>query len=358
MTFMINDINIVPYISVFLMSLVLSVLTTPLAIKLGLKFSLIDKPDPRKVHTKIMPRSGGISVFLTFCFTYLFMEYMYDPTTNPIFIHLLICCALIFSLGLMDDRFNLSAKKKFIVQILIATYFAINVHSIEFINLPFVEEHLQLGILAVPFTVLWIVGITNAFNLIDGLDGLASGVAAISSLTFFIVSLSIGNTLVAFLSLMLSGTLFGFLFFNSHPAKIFLGDSGSLFIGFFMAALSVLELKQVAVTSFITPILIFFIPISDTLYAMVRRKLKKQPIFQPDKFHLHHCLLQMGFSHRVTVWIIYSFCLFLAIGAFLSTKLVLEFSIFILVFYLVFFQLIARRIGMFPTNRRIKNENN
>lgn len=354
MTYMINDINIVPYVSVFLMALVLSVLTTPFAIKIGLKCSLIDRPDHRKVHTKIMPRSGGISIFLTFCLTYLFMEYMYDPTTNPIFIHLLICCGLIFALGLMDDRFNLSAKKKFIVQILIATYFAINVHSIQFINLPFAEEHLQLGIFAVPFTVLWIVGITNAFNLIDGLDGLASGVAAISSLTFFIVSLSIGNTLVAFLSLMLSGALFGFLFFNSHPAKIFLGDSGSLFIGFFMSALSVLELKQVAVTSFITPILIFFIPISDTLYAMVRRKLKKQPIFQPDKFHLHHCLLQMGFSHRVTVWIIYSFCFFFAIGAFLSTKLVLEFSIFILIFYLAFFQIIARRIGMFPSNRRIK----
>lgn len=354
----IGEIDFIPFVSVFIISLILSLLITPLAIKIGIKFKLIDVPDPRKVHKKIMPRSGGISIFLTFFITYIFLELMFDPFTNPMFVHLMICCILIFSLGLMDDKFNLPAKMKFIVQTLIAIYFSVNVSSIHSLQLPFISEPFELGWLSIPFTVFWIVGITNAFNLIDGLDGLASGVAGISSLSFFVVSLMLGNELVAFLSIILSGALFGFLFFNSHPAKVFLGDSGSLFIGFFMAAVSVLELKQVAVVSFVTPILIFFIPISDTLYAILRRKLKKQPIFQPDKFHLHHCLLSFGFSHRTTVWIIYLFCIFFSVGAFVSLKIIVELSLFLLLFYLIFFQFIAKKVGMFPPLRRKKVEQN
>lgn len=346
--------DFIPYVSIFIIALFLSLAATPLAIKIGLKFKIIDVPDKRKVHKGIMPRSGGIAVFLTFFISYILLEYLYDPFTNPIFAHFFVCCAMIFGLGLMDDKFNLPAKTKFAVQTLIAIYFAINVYSVKVIHLPFLDNPLHLGLFAIPFTVLWIVGITNAFNLIDGLDGLASGVAGISSLTFFVVSLFLGNPSAAFLSLILSGALFGFLFFNSHPAKVFLGDSGSLFIGFFMAAISVWELKQIAVISFITPILIFFIPISDTLYAIVRRKIKKEPIFQPDKFHLHHRLLSLGFSHRTTVWIIYLFCIFFALGAFASVKLAVEFSLFLLVFYLVFFQLFASKIGMFPSLRKKK----
>lgn len=353
---MFENVDFIPFASVLIMAFTLSLLMTPLAIKIGLKFKLIDVPDERKVHKKIMPRSGGISVFLTFLITYLFLEIVFDPFTNPIFVHFLICCALIFTLGLMDDKFNLPAKMKFVVQTVIAIYFSINVYAIQTIHLPFFEGPFDLGILSIPFTVFWIVGITNAFNLIDGLDGLASGVAGIASLSFFLVSLMLGNILVAFLSLILSGALFGFLFFNSHPAKIFLGDSGSLFIGFFMAAISVLELKQVAVVSFVTPILIFFIPISDTLYAIVRRKIQGKPIFQADKFHLHHRLLSFGFSHRTTVLIIYLFCIFFAIGAFVSTKVAVELSLFLLVFYLIFFQFIAKKIGMFPSIIKKSNQ--
>lgn len=353
---LLETVNFVPYISIFIVAFILSLLATPLSIKLGHLLKLVDLPNERKVHKKIMPRSGGIAIFLTFIISYIFLELMFDPFTDPMFIHLLICCSLIFGLGLMDDRFNLPAKMKFIVQALIAVYFSINVYAIHSVNLPFIEHPFELGWLSIPFTVFWIVGITNAFNLIDGLDGLASGVAGISSLTFFLVSLMLGNTLVAFLSLILSGALFGFLFFNSHPAKVFLGDSGSLFIGFFLAVVSVLEMKQVAVVSFVTPILIFFIPISDTLYAILRRKLKKQPIFQPDKFHLHHCLLNFGFSHRTTVWVIYLFCILFSIGAFISLKVVVEASVILLIIYLVFFQLLARKIGMFPTLRKILNK--
>ncbi|MGF7534897.1 MraY family glycosyltransferase [Bacillus mexicanus] len=353
-----KTINMTPFITIFIVSFFLALITTPLAIKIGLKLGIVDFPDKRKVHKKIMPRSGGIGVFIAFFVSYILSELIFNPFTNPVFIHFLVCCVLIFSLGITDDKFNLPAKLKFVVQTLIAIYFSVFVYSIHSVHLPFFDHPIQLGLLSIPITVLWIVGITNAFNLIDGLDGLASGVAGISSLTFFFVALSLGNVIVAFLSLILSGTLFGFLFFNSHPAKVFLGDSGSLFIGFFMAVVSVLELKQVAVVSFITPIMIFFIPISDTIYAIVRRKLNKQPIFQPDKSHLHHCLLSLGFSHRTTVWIIYSFCLFFSIGAFVSIKIAVELSVVLLLVYLAGFQIFAKKIGMFPKLRRKISEKN
>lgn len=353
-----DNFTLMPYLYVFLFSLFLSLLTTPLAIKLGPKLGMVDIPDPRKVHKKIMPRSGGLSVFFTFFLTYLILEFVYDPFTQPIMVHLLLCCFAIFFLGFMDDRLNLSAKLKFGIQLIIAIYFSVFVSAIETLPIPFLETPIDLGVMSIPFTVIWLVGITNAFNLIDGLDGLSGGIATISSITFFFVSLTLGNSLVAFLSLIMAGTLLGFLYFNSHPAKLFLGDCGSLFIGFTMAALSVLEMKQVAVISMVTPILIFFVPISDTLYAILRRALKKQPIFSPDKYHFHHCLLSFGFNQKQTVWIIYSFCIALSIGAFFSTKIILEASLLLLIAYLTFFQLIASRIGMFPSIRNKNDKNN
>lgn len=347
-----DNYTFIPYLFIFIFSLVLSLLTTPLAIQLGTKLGMVDVPDLRKVHKKIMPRSGGLSVFLTFFLSYIFLELFFNPFTEPKMVHLLICCFAIFLLGLMDDRFNLSAKLKFSVQLVVGIYFSIFVSAIEILPIPFLETPIELGLFSIPFTVFWLAGITNAFNLIDGLDGLSGGIATISSFTFFLVSLTLGNTLVAFLSLIMAGTLLGFLCFNSHPAKLFLGDCGSLFVGFTMAALSVLEMKQVAVISMVTPILIFFIPISDTLYAIVRRILKKQPIFSPDKNHFHHCLLNSGFNQKQTVWIIYGICIILSVGALLSTKIDFEASLVLLLVYLFSFQMIALKIGMFPSKEK------
>jgi UDP-GlcNAc:undecaprenyl-phosphate GlcNAc-1-phosphate transferase len=255
---------------------------------------------------------------------------------------------MIFFLGVLDDFFDLRASLKFVFQILIAGFYSVNVHSITEIPLPFLEDSISLGIFSIPFTIIWIVAITNAFNLIDGLDGLSSGLAAIASITFFIVSLNLGNVIVSILAISLAGTLLGFLFFNSNPAKVFLGDSGSLFIGFLLASLSVLELKQVVATSFVTPILIFFIPISDTLYAIVRRKLKGEPIFKADKEHFHHGLLRLGFSQRKTVFLIYFFTIILSLGAIFSLVIAVEFSVLLLIVYMILFQVFARKLGVFP----------
>jgi UDP-GlcNAc:undecaprenyl-phosphate GlcNAc-1-phosphate transferase len=336
------------YFTAFLGALLLSILFTPFSIFLGKKLKIMDIPNERKVHIKAIPRSGGIAVFFSFFITYFFIEKTFNPFTDTIFLYFFISLFLIFILGILDDFLDLKAKTKFVVQILIALFYTLNVHSITEIHLPFFNDPIILGILSIPFTVVWIVAITNAFNLIDGLDGLSSGLATISAFTFFIVSLNLDNVIVSILAIILAGTLSGFLFFNSNPAKIFLGDSGSLFIGFLLASISVLELKQVAVTSFVTPILIFFIPISDTIYAIIRRKLKGEPIFKADKEHLHHGLLGLGFSQRKTVMLIYLFTLTLSVGAIFSLMVAVEFSVLILIIYMVLFQIIAKKIGMFP----------
>ena len=336
------------YFTAFLCALLLSLLFTPFSIFLGKKLKIMDIPNERKVHIKAIPRSGGIAVFFSFFIAYLFIEKTYNPFTDNIFLYLFISLFMIFILGILDDFMDLKAKTKFVFQILIALFYTLNVHCITEIHFPFFNEPIFLGFLSIPFTVIWIVAITNAFNLIDGLDGLSSGLAAISAFTFFIVSLNLDNVIVSILAIILAGTLCGFLFFNSNPAKIFLGDSGSLFIGFLLASISVLELKQVAVTSFVTPILIFFIPISDTVYAIIRRKLKGEPIFQADKDHLHHGFLRLGFSQRKTVLLIYLFTLILSLGAIFSLMVAINFSILILLVYMVLFQFIARKIGMFP----------
>ena len=168
--------------------------------------------------------------------------------------------------------------------------------------------------MSIPVTMLWIVGITNAINLIDGLDGLASGVSFIALLIFSFMSLQVNqNTLIALLSLALAGAVLGFLRYNFHPAKIFLGDTGSMFLGFTIAVISVMGLlKSVTLYTFITPILILGVPIFDTFFAIVRRYKNNQPIFAADKAHLHHRLLNLGFSHRQAVLAIY--CLALVFG--------------------------------------------
>jgi UDP-GlcNAc:undecaprenyl-phosphate GlcNAc-1-phosphate transferase len=339
-----NDI----YITAFSSSLLFSFILTPFAIFLGKKMNMMDIPSERKVHIRAIPRSGGIAVFFSFLLAYLFIEFVFNPFTDKIFIYLFISLFMIFFLGVLDDFFDLRASLKFVFQIIIAGFYSVNVHSITEIPLPFLEDSISLGIFSIPFTIIWIVAITNAFNLIDGLDGLSSGLAAIASFTFFIVSLSLGNVIVSILAISLAGTLLGFLFFNSNPAKVFLGDSGSLFIGFLLASLSVLELKQVVATSFVTPILIFFIPISDTLYAIVRRKLKGEPIFKADKEHFHHGLLRLGFSQRKTVFLIYFFTIILSLGAIFSLVIAVEFSVLLLIVYMILFQVFARKLGVFP----------
>ncbi len=301
----------------FALALALSLALTPLVKKFAVKIGAMDVPDHRKVHTRIMPRMGGLAIYAAFTATILlFLPWLPDRLLSDhdenLIRGLLVGGTMIVLLGALDDRFQLNAKLKFLVQIAAAcvVVFGFDI-KINLVNIPFGSAMQPMGDwLSIPLTIFWIVGVTNAINLIDGLDGLAAGVSGIAIGTILVMAALMGQGSVILLSAVLLGGVVGFLFFNFHPAKIFMGDSGSLFLGFALATLSMLGFKQITVVSFVTPILIIGVPLSDTFFAIVRRWVQKKPIFAPDKGHLHHRLQQLGFSHRKSVLIIYGIAAF------------------------------------------------
>lgn len=286
-------------------------LLTPWVKKLAVKAGAWDEPGERKVHRRPMPRLGGLAVYAGFIFAVLITQ----PLSLPV-LGILVGSTLIVFLGMWDDIKGLSPKVKLAGQVLVAVIVVIFFDiKVEFITNPF-GDIIGLGIWAIPFTIFWIIGITNALNLIDGLDGLAAGISAIASLTIAIVSWSQGEVMVAVLALLLMACVLGFLRYNFHPAQIFLGDGGSMFLGFNLSVLAILGLtKGATAISLFIPVVILGIPIFDTFLAIGRRFLSRQPIFKADQHHLHHRLLELGFSHRQTVLVIYGVNLCLGFSA-------------------------------------------
>ncbi|MGE5373154.1 MAG: glycosyltransferase family 4 protein [Solirubrobacterales bacterium] len=292
----------------FLLALTL----VPASMRVAAWVGAVDKPNARKMHVKPMPRLGGLGIFVAFMAVVLVAPFV--PLKQPL-IGILIGGGLIFALGVLDDVFRLNAWTKLAAQIvaaLVTVHFGVKV---QFLSVPF-DGMVDLGMMSIPLTVLWIIGVTNAVNLIDGLDGLAGGVSGIAALTVGVVALLAGQHAVAFVAFCLVGAVAGFLPYNYHPAKTFMGDSGALFLGFTLSCLSIAGLaKSAALISLFVPVVILAIPIFDTLFAIVRRVNNRQPIFKPDKEHLHHQLIAMGFSHKRTVLIIYGFNAMLGIVA-------------------------------------------
>lgn len=289
---------------------VIAFISVPLVIRLAYRLGAIDQPDKRKVHQTAMPRMGGLAIFLAFIIVMLGLVKVSGPFTG-----IVIGASIVFIVGLLDDIYQLSAWVKLLGQIIaasVAIYFGVVIH---FVNNPF-DGLLALGYLSLPLTFLWIVGITNAINLIDGLDGLAAGVSSIAAITMAIVALMQGQTMVAITAFVLVASTLGFLPYNFHPARTFMGDSGSNFLGFTLACLAVTGVaKSTAIISLLLPIVILGIPIFDTFFAIFRRIYKKAPIFMPDKDHLHHRLLKLGFQHQTTVLIIYGISGFFGLTA-------------------------------------------
>jgi UDP-GlcNAc:undecaprenyl-phosphate GlcNAc-1-phosphate transferase len=217
----------------------------------------------------------------------------------------------------------------------------------EFLSIPFWDLRFDLGWLAYPLTILWIVGITNAINLIDGLDGLAAGISVIGLSTIAVMAFSADKILIFSLSLVVIGSTIGFLFYNFHPAKIFMGDTGSLFLGYVIFVLSLLGLyKSVTLFSVVIPIIILGVPIFDTTFAIIRRILNKQPISAPDKSHIHHRLMAFGLSHRKAVIVIYLIGIVFSLSAILLKTATLWVSIFIIFGLILFMQIIAEVTGL------------
>ena len=276
---------------------------TPPVRVLAFKIGAVDVPlDGRRIHKKPIPRIGGLAIYLSFTITTLLF-----CNPSPELLTIWLGGGVLVILGIIDDIYRLNAWLKFAVQLLVAGFAVWNGCVIDHINLG--GMYVNLGYFSIPLSMLWIAGLTNAINLIDGLDGLACGVSAISSLSLLAVVLLHGDVLSTVMCGILFGSCLGFLPYNSNPARIFMGDTGALFLGFTLAVLSVHGVfKMHAVLSFITPILIFAFPIFDAAFAIVRRVVAGKSPFSPDRGHIHHRLIDMGFTQKESVKILYAIC--------------------------------------------------
>jgi UDP-GlcNAc:undecaprenyl-phosphate GlcNAc-1-phosphate transferase len=343
--------TIVDYAVAFLISMIVSIASTPLVKMFAIKYGFVDKPDQRKVHTKLMPRLGGLAIVIGATAGLLYLT-----PKIPFLIPIMIGGLIILIVGILDDKYSLSPRMKLLGQLAAACIVVFSGLEIEFITLPFMEERLQLGPFGYVLAIIWIVGVTNAINLIDGLDGLAGGVSAIAMTSILAMAVINHNILVIILTVILIGSTLGFLAFNFYPAKIFMGDTGALFLGFAIAVISIDGLyKSVTLFSLIIPIMILGIPIFDTLFAIMRRVLNKQKISAPDKSHLHHCLIAMGFSHRTTVLIIYGMGIVFGVSAIIFSNSTLWGSLIIACLLFLIIQLTAEIIGLIGKHRPLIN---
>lgn len=273
----------------------------PFIKKIAIHIDAMDIPNARKVHTKPMPRLGGLGIYLGFLFGYMIFG-QHSETMNSI----LIGSFIIVLTGVVDDIKPLKASTQFIGQ-LIASLIVVFYGNIVLKDVSAFGIYINFSILSYPLTIFFILGCINCMNLIDGLDGLASGISSIYFLTIGIITTIKGSTGLDFvLTFVMLGSTLGFLVHNFYPASIFMGQSGSMFLGFIVAVIALLGFKNVTMTSLIIPLLILAIPILDTLFAIIRRLLKGENPSKPDKFHIHHQLLNRNFSQRTTVLIIYA----------------------------------------------------
>lgn len=292
----------VMHLYVFFTAAIITTILVPYVARLSVRFGGIDAPDERKVHSQATPRLGGIALFSSLLFTVIFF-----CDINQQLKGFLSGAIIIFLTGLADDLTNLSPRQKFAGEFA-AAGLAVFMGDIcvRHLGNPFGLGVIELGPLAVPFTLIGIVGLINAINLLDGLDGLAGGVCSIVCVAFAILSYTSGNAVLCTLSIALLGALLGFLRYNNYPAKIFMGDSGSLLLGYCMGIFSIMLATggREPVSPYV-PLILLGLPILDTLVVMVNRKICGKRMFMPDKTHLHHRLLDLGIGHKFTVMIVF-----------------------------------------------------
>ena len=301
-------------LSAFSIALIVTWSVTPLVKALSKKLGSIDHPgdaNSRKRHKAPTPLLGGLAIYLGFCAASTICF-----TVDSQLIGILLGAGIALTTGMLDDRFGLKPNQKLLGQFLAAAvtvYFGIEV---SFLSNPF-GGMMSLGILTIPFTIIWLVALMNTINLIDGLDGLAAGIAAISSLIISIVAIATHQYAAAGIAIALLGASLGFLKYNFAPAQIFMGDSGSMVLGYILGVASIIGVfKSTLTLSVIIPVLAVGLPISDTIFAIIRRAKNKEKIFAADAKHIHHRLIDQGFTTKQTVWICYGLSLLLGGAAF------------------------------------------
>ena len=297
-----------------------SFLMCPLVKSFAYKIGAIDVPkDNRRMHKKPVPRLGGLAIFLGFMVSILLFVRI-DHQLRGI----LLGASIIVVLGVVDDMSPLRAYFKFCVQVaaaLVAVFHGVVIEILSNPNVFASNPYWELNWLSIPITVLWIVGITNAVNLIDGLDGLACGVSTISAVSMLVIALLVSEGAVALVMASLVGACLGFMPYNRNPAKMFMGDTGSTFLGYILATISIQGLfKYYAIVSFAVPFLILGLPMFDTLFAIIRRLAHGQNPMAPDRGHIHHRLIDMGLNQKQAVAALYVISSILGLSAVVLTS--------------------------------------
>ena len=334
----------------FLISFAISLILTPVVIKVGPKFGYLDIPkDNRRMHKRPMPIAGGVAIYLATTVAIL----VFIPLNKNI-ISLLIGSTVILISGLLDDKFSISPKAKIFFQLVAGLIIALSGSQIEFFtNIISTKEVVWLKYLSIPVTLFWICGITNTVNLIDGLDGLAAGISLISAVSLMCIALKMNLLAVAIIAAAIGGGCLGFLPYNFNPAKIFMGDTGALYLGFMLSYISIQGVMKYATTLMIfVPVLVLGVPVFDTAFAMIRRYISGKKIFAADKGHLHHRLLALGLTQRQTVLILYAISLIFGILANVISDFdpVIGIIISLLIIILIF--LVGWLSGMFKTVKK------
>ncbi len=319
---MVIETQLIGYVVLALLAaLMVSFLMTPVVKTFAYKIGAVDVPkDSRRMHKVPIPRLGGLAIFIGFMVSILLLV---DIRGNAQLQSILLGAVIIVVLGVVDDIMALPAMLKFVVQIIAALIPALNGVVIQAFSNPNVfsdNPYWVLGMLSVPFTVLWIVAITNSVNLIDGLDGLANGVSAISATTMLVIALLASEAQVAIVMAALVGACVGFMPYNLNPAKMFMGDTGATFLGYILATMSIQGLfKFYAVISFAVPFLILGLPIFDTSFAFIRRIAHGQSPMHADRGHIHHRLIDMGLNQKQAVATLYVISAILGLSAVVLT---------------------------------------
>lgn len=338
-----------PALLALVSSFVFAVLLTPRVAAIAERFDLLDHPSARKVHTLSIPRIGGVAIFIAFFIAigsgFFFSSIRSSFWCKSEIFYVFVGGILAFSLGFYDDVKRLGPKTKFAIQIIAALFAYMGGIQIKKVGLPW-AGFVSFDWLSLPITVFWILLVINAINLIDGLDGLAAGVSFFVSIVLLILCLFKGDMLNALVLAALAGSVLGFLVFNFNPASIFMGDSGSYFIGYMLATLSIYgSFKSQTAFTFLIPIIAMGVPLLDTVWATIRRFIRGQKLFYPDNDHFHHRLLKMGYSHKRAVVILYAITIFLGILALLTINVTNRYAAITLAFLAIFIVVFIQKLG-------------
>ncbi|WP_226581211.1 glycosyltransferase family 4 protein [Halobacillus litoralis] len=339
----------VDIIIAILLSMAVSYVLVFPVMKLAVKWKMMDYPEMRKIHKEITPRMGGLAIFGG-----AVAGMLYIRPEMPYLLPICIGAFIIVLTGLMDDRYQIKPILKLGGQVAAAGVLIFSGLKIDVLSIPFIGMVSLNDPISIIFTFLWIIGITNAINLIDGLDGLAAGVSTISLISIAVMALAIEpQVAIVYLCVVLIGSNIGFLFHNFHPASIYMGDTGSLFLGYSMAVISMVGLfKNVTLFSFVIPIIVLAVPVFDTLFSILRRFINKQKIMMPDNKHIHYQILAAGFSHRATVLIIYAFSALFGLLALLFSLTSFGISLLITFIILILLHLFAEMTGVVYRGKR------